>query len=110
MDKDIIIIADEYTTTKNDIEENIKFLKESIDSYLSLLDKLLIAALNDQAISQKIESGSEITLQKMNVLAKALALAVEEMTQQLGDIESADAFKFPHDIMSTISSHFSFLL
>ncbi len=106
MEKDIVIVESEISQTKQDIARYIEFLEARISEYNNLLTTLTEVGIKDELITGRIKRISPQMTQRMRTISDVISQALKEISADVSEIESADEFVFPHDLMSEISRFF----
>lgn len=104
MPKDIVYDEIELSMVMNSIVNYADFLSRCIEQYIGLLNQLKNKGIQDELICSKIEALVVAIKPYKTVIYEECKGISEKVNKSLIEVESADNFYFPNDIVSMISS------
>ena len=104
MGKDIIYDENELAIAVNSIMGYADFLARCIEEYVGLLNELQNKGIQDELVCSEI-TGLIATIEpyKTSIYDTCESVA-GKINKSMGEVETADSFRFPNDIISAIST------
>lgn len=104
MGKDIVYDESELSVAVNHITNHVDFLSRCIEKYIELLHNLQNKGMQTEQICSEIEALiAAVEPYKTNIYDIGQSV-VSKINSSMGEIGTADDFRFPGDITSAVSA------
>lgn len=104
MGKDIVYDENELSIAVNHIMNYADFLSRCIEEYIELLHKLQNKGTQTERICSEIEALITAVELHRTAIYDVGESVIAKINKSMGEIETADDFRFPYDIISAISA------
>ena len=104
MNIDIVCAESELSIAANNLVEYADFLVRTIEAYISVLSEIQEKGIQDDLVCSKLSSiAQSLEPYKISIMEECEDIA-GEVRDYIQGVATADNFRFPVDITSTISS------
>lgn len=110
MSENLKISESEFSVCKNKLTTYSEFLSSSLDTYISLLDKVLNAGIKDERIRSAITDLKTKVKPIASNLESSVSSVNDATSRFLSDVDSEDHFCYSDEGMSSILSVLSMFL
>lgn len=103
MGQEFVLDESEISLAVNKITTIIQFLQESVDSYISILEKVETEGINDDLVCSKLESLAAIANLYRKKLETFNTKFSADINTSISSVEDSDNFQFPSDLMTYVT-------